>query len=141
MVVGDLIGKGSSQEQSIVGETPNLAARLQALAPPGALLIAASTRQQIGANQAQFDQLEQQAAALKQQANALAAKAAQLQQQANALAAQGAVALENATAASTMSSGDAKCRPRSGLRFISCRTPSTSPFGVFIGTTSIDFVR
>ena len=48
VVVGDLIGKGSSQEQSIVGETPNLAARLQALATPGALVIAASTRQQIG---------------------------------------------------------------------------------------------
>jgi class 3 adenylate cyclase/tetratricopeptide (TPR) repeat protein len=48
VVVGDLIGKGSSQEQSIVGETPNLAARLQALATPGALVIAASTRQQLG---------------------------------------------------------------------------------------------
>jgi hypothetical protein len=48
VVVGDQIGKGSSQEQSIVGETPNLAARLQALATPGALVIAASTRQQIG---------------------------------------------------------------------------------------------
>src|SRR6266576_3726099 len=43
VVVGELIGKGSSQEQSIVGETPNLAARLQALASPGALVIAAST--------------------------------------------------------------------------------------------------
>ena len=48
VVVGDLIGKGSSREQSIIGETPNLAARLQALATPGALVIAASTRQQIG---------------------------------------------------------------------------------------------
>ena len=48
VVVGDLIGKGSSQEQSIVGETPNLAARLQALASPGALIVAANTRQQIG---------------------------------------------------------------------------------------------
>src|SRR5437764_7867108 len=48
VVVGDLIGKGSSQEQSIVGETPNLAARLQALASPGALVVAANTRQQIG---------------------------------------------------------------------------------------------
>ena len=48
VVVGDLIGKGSSQEQSIVGETPNLAARLQALASPGSVVIAASTRQQIG---------------------------------------------------------------------------------------------
>jgi class 3 adenylate cyclase/tetratricopeptide (TPR) repeat protein len=48
VIVGDLIGKGSSQEQSIVGETPNLAARLQALAAPGSLVIAASTKQQIG---------------------------------------------------------------------------------------------
>ncbi len=48
VVVGDLIGEGSAQEQSIVGETPNLAARLQGLATPGSLVIAASTRQQIG---------------------------------------------------------------------------------------------
>jgi class 3 adenylate cyclase len=48
VVVGDLIGKGSAQEQSVVGETPNLAARLQALATPASLVIAASTRQQIG---------------------------------------------------------------------------------------------
>jgi class 3 adenylate cyclase len=44
VVVGDLIGEGSAQEQSVVGETPNLAARLQALAEPGAVVIAASTR-------------------------------------------------------------------------------------------------
>jgi class 3 adenylate cyclase len=48
VVVGDLIGKGSAQEQSVVGETPNLAARLQALATPASLVIAASTRRQIG---------------------------------------------------------------------------------------------
>src|SRR5208282_2370381 len=35
VVVGDLIGEGASQEQAVVGETPNLAARLQALAEPG----------------------------------------------------------------------------------------------------------
>ena len=34
VVVGDLIGEGSAQEQAVVGETPNLAARLQALAAP-----------------------------------------------------------------------------------------------------------
>ncbi len=39
VVVGDLIGEGSAQEQSVVGETPNLAARLQALAAPGSLVI------------------------------------------------------------------------------------------------------
>jgi class 3 adenylate cyclase len=48
VVVGDLIGEGSAQEQAVVGETPNLAARLQALATPTSLVIAASTRQQIG---------------------------------------------------------------------------------------------
>jgi class 3 adenylate cyclase/tetratricopeptide (TPR) repeat protein len=48
VVVGDLIGQGSAQEQAVVGETPNLAARLQALAAPASLVVAASTRQQIG---------------------------------------------------------------------------------------------
>src|SRR6185312_16416972 len=43
VVVGDLIGKGAAQEQAVVGETPNLAARLQALAEPGAVVISAST--------------------------------------------------------------------------------------------------
>ncbi len=41
VVVGDLIGEGSAQEQSVVGETPNLAARLQGLAEPDAVVIAA----------------------------------------------------------------------------------------------------
>jgi class 3 adenylate cyclase len=44
VVVGDLIGAGSAQEQAIVGETPNLAARLQALADTNAIVIAESTR-------------------------------------------------------------------------------------------------
>jgi class 3 adenylate cyclase len=44
VIVGDLIGEGSAQEQSVVGETPNLAARLQALAEPDAVVIAAGTR-------------------------------------------------------------------------------------------------
>jgi hypothetical protein len=48
VVVGDLIGEGSAQEQSVVGETPNLAARLQAMAEPGAVVIAASTRRLVG---------------------------------------------------------------------------------------------
>jgi class 3 adenylate cyclase len=48
VVVGDLIGEGSAQEQSAVGETPNLAARLQALAAPDAVVIAASTRRLVG---------------------------------------------------------------------------------------------
>ena len=48
VIVGDLIGKGSAQEQSVVGETPNLAARLQALAEPDTVVIAAGTRRLIG---------------------------------------------------------------------------------------------
>src|SRR6516164_2575396 len=48
VVVGDLIGEGSAQEQSVVGETPNLAARLQASAEPGAVVIAAGTRRLVG---------------------------------------------------------------------------------------------
>jgi class 3 adenylate cyclase/predicted ATPase len=49
VVVGDLIGAGAAQERGVVGETPNLAARLQVLAQPGTLVIADSTRRQIGA--------------------------------------------------------------------------------------------
>ena len=48
VVVGDLIGEGSAQEQSVVGETPNLAARLQALAEPNTVIIAAGTRRLVG---------------------------------------------------------------------------------------------
>jgi class 3 adenylate cyclase/tetratricopeptide (TPR) repeat protein len=49
VVVGDLIGTGAAQERGVVGETPNLAARLLALAQPGTLIIADNTRRQIGA--------------------------------------------------------------------------------------------
>ena len=49
VVVGDLIGQGAVRERDVVGETPNLAARLQALAAPGTVVIAGSTRRQIGA--------------------------------------------------------------------------------------------
>src|SRR5271156_5080290 len=47
-VVGDLIGEGAAQERGVVGETPNLAARLQALAAPNTLVISEATRRQIG---------------------------------------------------------------------------------------------
>ena len=46
--MGDLIGEGASQEQAVVGDTPNLAARLQALAEPGTVVISASTRRLTG---------------------------------------------------------------------------------------------
>jgi class 3 adenylate cyclase/tetratricopeptide (TPR) repeat protein len=48
VVVGDLIGSGEAQERGIVGETPNLAARLQALAEPNMVVIADSTRRLLG---------------------------------------------------------------------------------------------
>src|SRR5260370_22695721 len=48
VVVGDLIGGGAARERGVVGETPNLADRLQALAQAGTLVIADSTRRQIG---------------------------------------------------------------------------------------------
>jgi class 3 adenylate cyclase/predicted ATPase len=48
VVVGDLIGSGASQEQAIVGETPNLAARLQGVAEPNSVVIAESTRKLLG---------------------------------------------------------------------------------------------
>jgi class 3 adenylate cyclase/predicted ATPase len=48
VVVGDLIGSGEAQERGVVGETPNLAARLQALAEPGTVSIDAGTRRLTG---------------------------------------------------------------------------------------------
>ena len=48
VVVGDLIGSGASQEKAIVGETPNLAARLQGVAEPNSVVIAESTRKLVG---------------------------------------------------------------------------------------------
>src|SRR5208282_5783891 len=48
VVVGDLIGSCAAQEQAIVGETPNLAARLQALAEPNTVVIADGTRKLLG---------------------------------------------------------------------------------------------
>jgi class 3 adenylate cyclase len=48
VVVGEIIGDGAAQERAIVGETPNLAARLQALALPDTILISDATRQLLG---------------------------------------------------------------------------------------------
>src|SRR5246500_2665874 len=48
VVVGDLVGEGDAQERGIVGETPNLAARLQGLAEPNMVMIAEATRKLLG---------------------------------------------------------------------------------------------
>jgi class 3 adenylate cyclase/predicted ATPase len=48
VVVGDLIGTGSAQEQAVVGETPNLAARLQGISEPNTVVIAETTRKLLG---------------------------------------------------------------------------------------------
>ena len=48
VVVGDLIGTGAAREQAVVGETPNLAARLQGIAEPNTVVIAESTRKLVG---------------------------------------------------------------------------------------------
>jgi len=48
VVVGDLVGQGSAQEQAVVGDTPNLAARLQGLADAGGVVVAAATRRLLG---------------------------------------------------------------------------------------------
>jgi class 3 adenylate cyclase/predicted ATPase len=47
-VVGDLIGSGAAQEQAVIGETPNLAARLQSLAGPNEIVIPENTRRLVG---------------------------------------------------------------------------------------------
>ena len=56
VVVGDLIGTGAAQEQAVVGDTPNLAARLQALAEPNVVVIAEGTRRLLG-NLFEFEDL------------------------------------------------------------------------------------
>ena len=49
VVVGDIIGSGAAREESIVGETPNLAARLQTLAEPNTVVISEATCRLLGA--------------------------------------------------------------------------------------------
>lgn len=48
VVVGDLVGEGAAQEEAVVGDTPNLAARLQGLAAPGNVVVAEATRRLVG---------------------------------------------------------------------------------------------
>jgi class 3 adenylate cyclase/tetratricopeptide (TPR) repeat protein len=50
VVVGDIVGEGAAQEEAVLGETPNLAARLQGLAGPNSIVISAATRDLIGEN-------------------------------------------------------------------------------------------
>jgi class 3 adenylate cyclase len=69
-VVGDLIGEGISREQTVVGDTPNLAARLQTLAEPGTVVISASTRRLTGGH---FEYRDLGAVALKGWAEPIAA--------------------------------------------------------------------
>jgi predicted ATPase/class 3 adenylate cyclase len=55
VVVGEMVGSGASEEQAVVGETPNLAARLQSLAEPGSVVIAEGTHRLIGSLFEQVD--------------------------------------------------------------------------------------
>jgi class 3 adenylate cyclase/predicted ATPase len=48
VVVGDLVGAGATRDEAVVGDTPNLAARLQALAAPGSVVISQATRRLVG---------------------------------------------------------------------------------------------
>jgi class 3 adenylate cyclase/tetratricopeptide (TPR) repeat protein len=48
VVVGDLIGEGAAEQRAVVGETPNVAARLQALAEPNTVIVGESTRRLLG---------------------------------------------------------------------------------------------
>jgi class 3 adenylate cyclase/tetratricopeptide (TPR) repeat protein len=56
VVVGDSVGEGAAQEKAVVGETPNLAARLQGIAGPNGIVISPATRDLTG-NQFEFEDL------------------------------------------------------------------------------------
>jgi class 3 adenylate cyclase/tetratricopeptide (TPR) repeat protein len=60
VVVGELIGEGSSQEESVVGETPNLTARLQDLAEPNTVVVGPHTQTLVGSS-VEFSSLGQKA--------------------------------------------------------------------------------
>jgi class 3 adenylate cyclase len=48
VVAGELIGEGAARERGVVGDTPNLAARLQSLAEPGGIVVAEASRRLLG---------------------------------------------------------------------------------------------
>ena len=48
VMVGETTGTGTARERAVVGETPNLAARLQGIAEPGTVVVASSTRKLLG---------------------------------------------------------------------------------------------
>ena len=50
VVVGDMIGDGAAQERAVVGDAPNIAARLEGIAAPGQVAIAEATRRLLGAD-------------------------------------------------------------------------------------------
>jgi class 3 adenylate cyclase len=47
-MVGELIGEGAAREETVIGEVPNLAARLQELAAPGSVVVSRATRRLVG---------------------------------------------------------------------------------------------
>jgi class 3 adenylate cyclase/predicted ATPase len=49
VVVGDIVGEGAAEEAAVVGETPNLAARLQGVAEPNQVVVASATQRLLGA--------------------------------------------------------------------------------------------
>lgn len=58
VVVGDLIGEGSSSERSVVGETPNIAAKIEASSPPGNVTVGQETCELLG-NRFETEELPQ----------------------------------------------------------------------------------
>jgi class 3 adenylate cyclase/predicted ATPase len=50
VVVGDIVGEGAAEEAAVIGETPNLAARLQAVAEPNQVVVASATHQLLGSS-------------------------------------------------------------------------------------------
>src|ERR1051325_1418950 len=60
VVVGDIVGEGAAQEKAVVGETPNLAARLQGMADPNCIVISSATRDLVG-RQFEYEDLGPQA--------------------------------------------------------------------------------